>query len=233
MHNYWVTINVHNYYASKGHHRTPAGLPAVCLRGNRSVDDAVRMGLHFNLQHLDSPGTYVKILFVDFSSAFNSIIPGILRDKLPQVKVPASTCQWIYNFLTYRRSQVRLESIVSNICTVSTSLPGKCSSVFFSKLFFFLSTNNCTSDDSSVKRLSVKFADDTTILSLIQDGEEAAPRHKVDHVFVWCDQNHLELNLLQTVDMTMDLRRNPLSRSSTEQCQCSVETFEFQGTTIS
>ncbi len=44
-------------------------------RANRSVDDAVNMGLHFILQHLDRPGTYVRILFVDFSASFNTIIP--------------------------------------------------------------------------------------------------------------------------------------------------------------
>ncbi|XP_072556770.1 uncharacterized protein [Paramormyrops kingsleyae] len=38
-------------------------------RANRSVDDAVNMGLHYILQHLDRPGTYARILFVDFSSA--------------------------------------------------------------------------------------------------------------------------------------------------------------------
>ncbi len=37
-------------------------------RANRSVDDAVNMVLHFILQHLDRPGTYVRTLFVDFSS---------------------------------------------------------------------------------------------------------------------------------------------------------------------
>ncbi len=46
-------------------------------RANRSVDDAVNMGLLYVLQHLDRPGTYVRILFVDFSSAFNTIIPNL------------------------------------------------------------------------------------------------------------------------------------------------------------
>ncbi|MGL5102187.1 MAG: reverse transcriptase domain-containing protein, partial [Plesiomonas sp.] len=32
-------------------------------RANRSVEDAVNMGLHFVLKHLDRPGTYVRILF--------------------------------------------------------------------------------------------------------------------------------------------------------------------------
>ncbi len=50
-------------------------------RANRSVDDAVNMGLHFILQHLDRPGTYVRILFVDFSSAFNTIILSLLQPK--------------------------------------------------------------------------------------------------------------------------------------------------------
>ena len=71
-------------------------------RANRSADDAVNMGLHHILQHLDSPGTYARILFVDFSSAFNTIIPDILHSKLSQLTVPASTCQWITNFLTDR-----------------------------------------------------------------------------------------------------------------------------------
>lgn len=31
------------------------------------VDDAVNMGLHYILQHLNHPGTYTRVLFVDFS----------------------------------------------------------------------------------------------------------------------------------------------------------------------
>ncbi|KAK3528919.1 hypothetical protein QTP70_012862 [Hemibagrus guttatus] len=69
-------------------------------RANRSVDDAVNMALHFILQHLDSPGSYARIL-------------------------------WITDFLTDRRQ-------------------------------------------FSVKLL--KFADDTTLIGLISDGNELAYR---------------------------------------------------------
>ncbi len=55
-------------------------------RANRSVDDAVNMGLHFILQHLDKTGIYVRILFVDFSSAFNTIIPTLLHTKLTRAE---------------------------------------------------------------------------------------------------------------------------------------------------
>ncbi|KAK3528642.1 hypothetical protein QTP70_006342 [Hemibagrus guttatus] len=59
-------------------------------RANRSMDDAVNTGLHFILQHLDESGTCVRLLFVDFSSAFNTIIPTLLRTKLTQLSLPSS-----------------------------------------------------------------------------------------------------------------------------------------------
>ena len=50
-------------------------------RANRSVDDAVALALHRILQHLEISGKYARVLFVDFSSAFNTIIPRKLLDN--------------------------------------------------------------------------------------------------------------------------------------------------------
>ncbi len=44
-------------------------------RANRSVDDAVSLCLHSVLQHLECSLTYARVLFVEFSSAFNIIVP--------------------------------------------------------------------------------------------------------------------------------------------------------------
>ncbi len=173
-------------------------------RANRSVDDAVNMGLHFILRHLDRPGTYVRILFVDFSSAFNTIIPDTLQNKLTQLSVPTSVCQWINSFLTDRQQLVRLGKFSSSTRTTSTGAPQGC---VLSPLLFSLYTNDCTSKDPSVKLL--KFADDTTLISLIQDGDESAYRQEVKELAVWCSLNNLELNTLKTVEMIVDFRRNP------------------------
>ncbi|KAK3515427.1 hypothetical protein QTP70_019918, partial [Hemibagrus guttatus] len=140
-------------------------------RSNRSVDDAVILALHFILQHLDSPGSYARILFVDFSSAFNTIIPALLRDKLFQLNVPDSMCSWITDFLTDRRQFVRLGTHVSDLQHISTGSPQGC---VLSPLLFSLYTNGCTSGHQSVKLL--KFADDTTLIGLISDGDELAYR---------------------------------------------------------
>ncbi|KAK3516292.1 hypothetical protein QTP70_009422 [Hemibagrus guttatus] len=87
---------------------------------------------------------------------------------------------------------------------------------------------------ASVKLL--KFADDTTVIGLIQDGDESAYRQEVEQLAAWCSLNNLELNTLKTVEMIVDFRRNtralpPLTiMNSTVP---TVESFRFLGTTIS
>ncbi len=158
------------------------------------------MGLHFILQHLDRPGTYVRILYVDFSFTFNTIIPSLIQPKLTLLSVPTSVCLWITSFLTDRQKLVRLDQH----CTISTGAPQGC---VFSPLLFSLYTNDCTSKDPSVKLL--KFADDTTLIGLIQDGDESAYRQEIKELAVWCSLNNLELNMLKSVEMIVDFRRNP------------------------
>lgn len=50
-------------------------------RSNRSTEDAISSVLHLSLTHLEE-NTHVRLLFLDFSSAFNTIIPQHLADKL-------------------------------------------------------------------------------------------------------------------------------------------------------
>ncbi len=185
------------------------------------------MGLHFILQHLDRPGTYVRILYVDFSFTFNTIIPSLIQPKLTLLSVPTSVCLWITSFLTDRQKLVRLDQH----CTISTGAPQGC---VFSPLLFSLYTNNCTSKDPSVKLL--KFADDTTLIGLIQDGDESAYRQEIKELAVWCSLNNLELNMLKSVEMMVDFRRNPPALpplTVMNSTVTAVESFRFLGTTIS
>jgi len=46
------------------------------------VEDAILYMLHRAYAYLNVPGSYVRIMFSDFSSAFNTIQPSILKDKL-------------------------------------------------------------------------------------------------------------------------------------------------------
>jgi hypothetical protein len=46
----------------------------------RSIDDAI--ALHTALSHLDKRNTYVRMLFIDYSTVFNTIVPTQLITKL-------------------------------------------------------------------------------------------------------------------------------------------------------
>ncbi len=126
----------------------------LAYRANRSVNDAVNMGLYCVLQHLDRPGAYVRIISVVFSLAFSTIIPNLLLPKLTQLSVPSSVCKWITSFLTDRQQRVRLGEYTSSTRTISTGAPQGC---VLSPRLFSLYTNDCTSKVPTVKLL--KFGD--------------------------------------------------------------------------
>ncbi|KAI4881784.1 hypothetical protein NFI96_011481, partial [Prochilodus magdalenae] len=44
-------------------------------RQNHSTDDAVNIAIHTALTHLEGRDTYVRMLFIDYRSAFNTVIP--------------------------------------------------------------------------------------------------------------------------------------------------------------
>ena len=77
-------------------------------RRNRSTDDALLFVLNSVFSHLDKPGNSIRLMFYDFSSAFNTIQPHLLVEKMKRMNVPANFVAWIFNHLTFRPQYVRL-----------------------------------------------------------------------------------------------------------------------------
>ncbi len=88
----------------------PASLDPLqfAYRSNRSTDDAIAFTLHTALSHLENKNTYVRMLFVDYSSAFNTIVPATLVAKLQTLGLNRSLCSWFLDFLTGRSQVVRM-----------------------------------------------------------------------------------------------------------------------------
>ena len=69
-------------------------------RKNRSLSDAVSAVVHSALTHLKSKDSYVRLLILDFSSAFNTIIPQTIVNKLLLLGLEPSLYNWVLDFLT-------------------------------------------------------------------------------------------------------------------------------------
>lgn len=78
-------------------------------RPHRGVEDATVTLLNLLFRHLDGNGTHSRLLFVDFSSAFNTIQPHILtRRLLEQFDLSNNLVGWILDSLTNRTQRVRV-----------------------------------------------------------------------------------------------------------------------------
>ncbi len=90
--------------------------------GNRSTDDTVSVTFHTALSHLDQRDTYVRMLFLDYSSAFNTTVPFKLITKLRDLVLNTAICDWILNFLTGRPQAVGIGTTTSSTLTLNTDL---------------------------------------------------------------------------------------------------------------
>jgi hypothetical protein len=76
----------------------PASLDPLqfAYRPNRAIDEAISIALLTALTHLDRRNTYVRMLFIDYSSAFNTIIPSKLVTKVRTLGLNTSLCNCIH-----------------------------------------------------------------------------------------------------------------------------------------
>ena len=159
-------------------------------RKSRSVDDAVGLALHCVLQHLEYPDTYAHILFVDYSSAFNTVIPEKLFHKLRTLTIDTSLCYCILDFLLCRPQMVRIGHLVSDTIVLSRGSPQGCCLL---PLLYSLYTNDCVSHHVSTK--VIKFADNTTVIGLVKDGDRSAYREEARSLALWRKTTTLTLIL--------------------------------------
>ena len=147
------------------------------------VDDAVLTLLHTLHKHLDTLGTKARLLFVEFSSAFNTIQPHLLMDKLMKMNVNAKLIVWIQSFLSNRLQYVNFNGTLSDVTEINTGAPQGC---VLSAVLFIIYTSDCR---SLSKHVIVKYADDTVIIGLVSNEEDVTTYiHEINHFVDWCDK---------------------------------------------
>ena len=189
---------------------------------NRSVDDALLCVLNTIYKHLEKKGSSIRIMFYDFSSAFNTIQPHLLAQKLINMKIHPSTILWVLDYLSDRPQFVKIKrspsqklgpecDLTSKTIFTNTGAP---QGTVLSPFLFSLYTADCRSMYDDV--LLAKYADDSLQCGLItydeelEEDDDAHYQEAIQAFVKWCIVNFLDLNVIKTKEMIIDFRKKRL-----------------------
>ena len=128
-------------------------------QSNRSCEDALLVTISEVTSHLDSKLSVkkntvsgiitksrnsVRMMFFDFSSAFNTIQPHLLANKMLSMSVPSDMILWIIDYLTSRSQFVVFQSLKSDTLYSNTGVP---QGTVLAPLLFSLYTSDCRSSN--------------------------------------------------------------------------------------
>lgn len=157
---------------------------------------------HTALTHLETKGSYVRQLFLDFSSAFNPIILQTLMNTLRLLGTKPSLCNRLLDLLTNRPQTVKIHDAASASITLNTGSPQR--SVPSPLLYTLITYDRSAAHPSNH---IVKFADDTVVMELISHKDESENRQEVALLEEWCRANILFINVAKTKEEFIDFRR--------------------------
>jgi hypothetical protein len=172
-------------------------------RARVGVDDALLFLVNTIYSHLEKSCSYVRIMFFDFSSAFNTIQPHLLAQKMNLMFLHPNTVKWTLDYLTDRPQFVRLQrNVTSNTIFTFTGAP---QGTVLSPFLFTLYTADCRHVHESCHLQ--KFSDDSAVVGCVLDNDEKMYRDQISLFVTWCEENFLELNLSKTKEMIIDFRQ--------------------------
>ena len=200
----------------------------------KSVEDATLTLLHFLYKHTDTPGNVARVLYVDFSSAFNTIQPLVLIRKLINMNINCNLILWVKSFLTGRYQYVRFKDSTSSIIQTNTGSPQGC---VLSALLFILYTYDCQSQYD--KCITLKYADDTVIIGLLDkrtlEADNSLYVNNINWFHDWCKQNFLDLNVKKTKEMIIKFGKAAFNEPKVYidvECVDTVSEYKYLGSII-
>jgi len=202
-------------------------------RVGRGVDDATATLLDIIFSQLDKAKTFTRVLFMDFSSAFNTLQPHLLISRLLDLQVSPGIVLWVRAFLCDRPQRVSVGGCLSEELVLNTGAPQGC---VLSPVLFSIYTNELTCN-TSVLTL-IKFADDMALVARLKD------EHSLSQYFLfietlssWFDSSFLELNVQKTKELCLEegrardaslVRPVTIKNEAVEQ----VDNFKYLGTIL-
>ena len=141
-------------------------------------------------QHLRSLGKVGEYYSLDgflnnISSAFNTIQPHHLVQKLLNMNLSSSIVHCIFKSLTNRPHVVSLKGATSDaVCSNSGTPQGTVLAPFL----FTLYTTDCGHTGNTC--LMIKFADDSEMIGKITNDDDSVCIEEINSFVKWCDDNY-------------------------------------------
>ena len=165
-----------------------------CIKG-RSTTFALIKFCHFLYSSLDNTDVFCRILFIDFSKAFDLINHNILLQKLRQHKFPPHLTAWLLSFLSNRSQYVQIGNSYSSVRPVNAGVP---QGTLTGPNAFKLIINDLSFDSEYIK-----YVDDSTFADASDDPLDDKMQNMANHVFNWTVNNGMLLNVKKTKEMIL------------------------------
>jgi len=148
----------------------------------------------------------LRVIFFDFSSAFITIQPLLLRDKLEQTGVDHHLTTWILDYLTNHPQYVTIQGCESDRVSCSTGAP---QGTVLAPFLFTIYTSDFKHNSDNV--YLQKFSYDSPIVGLISADDDREYRELNQDFLEWCQRNRLHINSSKTKELVVDFHPGKLT----------------------
>lgn len=180
------------YYLESNHLLNPY---QSAYRKNRcTLDHLIRLHDHIN-RNINNKGATIAIFF-DFSKAFDMLWKEGLMQKLKTAGIDGRMKNWIEDFLTGRKFQVKINGVLSDLYDLQNGTP---QGSVISPILFLLMINDFPHTTSNTE--TSLYADDSAIWRSGRNIENIQQQLQpdIDKIAVWCDLWGFKLNEKKTV----------------------------------
>ena len=105
-----------------GHRQRPGPQQHGSMKGTSSVHALVKL-VHKSKSGLDSPGTMIRIPFIDFSKDFDRVDHHTILTKCTSLGLLNVLIKWLTHFLCQNKQRVKVGSVKSEFTPVNAGVP--------------------------------------------------------------------------------------------------------------